>query len=249
MDSRYRDRKTLKSYFQQGDSPTEDQFAELIDSVTNIHEDGKVTATASDGVRLFPAGKSGVAATVFTDDPDQGGSEPLWRIALDGENGLRIQDDKGKTVLTIDRDRNVTVEGTLKAAGYLSGKDGEEESPGSGILKIKADGLWHDLPVEDAAGQPADRCRMYRLSVCYLNRHSRTYSACEAVASHSQGRTACPFFPETLVGLVWPCQDTLATHGRENPSPDKKPVDRERCGGHLLPYRNPLGIIGDRAYG
>ena len=76
----------------------------------------------------------------------------MWRIALDGENGLRIQDDKGKTVLTIDRDRNVTVEGTLKAAGYLSGKDGEEESPGSGILKIKADGLWHDLPVEDAAG-------------------------------------------------------------------------------------------------
>ena len=111
----------MKSYFQRGDSPTEDQFAELIDSVTNIHEDGKVTATASDGVRLFPAGKSGVAATVFTDDPDQGGSEPLWRIALDGENGLRIQDDKGKTVLTIDRDRNVTVEGTLKAAGYLSG--------------------------------------------------------------------------------------------------------------------------------
>ncbi len=33
-----------------------------------------MTATASDGVRLFPAGKSGVAATVFTDDPDQGGS-------------------------------------------------------------------------------------------------------------------------------------------------------------------------------
>ena len=59
----------MKSYFQRGDSPTEDQFAELIDSVTNIHEDGKVTATASDGVRLFPAGKSGVAATVFTDDP------------------------------------------------------------------------------------------------------------------------------------------------------------------------------------
>lgn len=62
----------MKSYFQRGDSPTEDQFAELIDSVTNIHEDGKVTATASDGVRLFPAGKSGVAATVFTDDPRPG---------------------------------------------------------------------------------------------------------------------------------------------------------------------------------
>ena len=59
----------MKSYFQRGDSPTEDQFAELIDSVTNIHEDGKVTATASDGVRLFPAGKSGVAATVLPTTP------------------------------------------------------------------------------------------------------------------------------------------------------------------------------------
>lgn len=188
MDNRYKDRKTLKSYFQRGNSPTEDQFAELIDSVTNIHEDGKVTATASDGMRLFTTGKSGVVATVFTDDPDKGGSEPLWRMALDGNNGLRIQDGKGETVLTIDRDRNVTVEGTLKAARYLSGKDGKEEAPDSNILKIKGDGLWHDLPVEDAVGQPADGCRVYRLSVCYLNRHSRAYSACEAVASHSGGR-------------------------------------------------------------
>lgn len=54
-------------------------------------------------------------------------------------------------MLTIDRDRNVTVEGTLKAADTSRGKTGRKRVPGSGILKIKADGLWHDLPVEDAA--------------------------------------------------------------------------------------------------
>ena len=39
-----RNRSVLKSYFQKGDVPTEQQFAELIDSVSNIVEDGQVTS-------------------------------------------------------------------------------------------------------------------------------------------------------------------------------------------------------------
>lgn len=187
MDSRYKDRKILKSYFQKDDVPTEAQFAELIDSVPNIHEDGKVTVTASDGIQLFPADKTGVVATVFADNPDKTGTEPLWRMALDENKGLKIQDGKGETVLTIDRDRNFIVEGTLKAAKYLSGKTDEEETPDSNLLKIKADGQWHDLPVEEATGQSLTGCRVYRISACYLNSLSRNCSICEAVASHSQG--------------------------------------------------------------
>ncbi|MDE8697660.1 hypothetical protein PZH42_26620 [Bacteroides cellulosilyticus] len=37
-----RNRCVLKSYFQKGDVPTEQQFAELIDSVSYIVEDGQV---------------------------------------------------------------------------------------------------------------------------------------------------------------------------------------------------------------
>lgn len=33
-----KDRKTLKSYFEKGDVPTEEQFADLIDSVPNFAE-------------------------------------------------------------------------------------------------------------------------------------------------------------------------------------------------------------------
>lgn len=40
-----RNRSVLKSYFQKGDVPTEQQFAELIDSVSNIVEDGQVMRT------------------------------------------------------------------------------------------------------------------------------------------------------------------------------------------------------------
>lgn len=40
-----RNRSVLKSYFQKGAIPTEQQFAELIDSVSNIVEDGQVMRT------------------------------------------------------------------------------------------------------------------------------------------------------------------------------------------------------------
>ena len=57
-----KDRHTLKSYFQKGDVPTEEQFAELIDSVPNIVDDGEAVRT-EDGWALYPrkGGKMGVS--------------------------------------------------------------------------------------------------------------------------------------------------------------------------------------------
>lgn len=188
MDNRYKDRNTLKSYFRRGDVPTEGQFAELIDSIPNMHDDGRVKVSPADGIRLFPADGMGVVATVFTSDPDNTGAAPLWRLALDGENGLNIIDGEGKTVIAIDRERNVTVGGTVKTAKCLSGKDDEEESPGDDTLKVKANGYWQTLPVEAEAGQEAKGCRVYRISACYRNRFSGKYSTCEAIASHADGR-------------------------------------------------------------
>lgn len=52
-----KDRHTLKSYFQKGDVPTEEQFAELIDSVPNIVDDGEAVRT-EDGWASIP-GKEG----------------------------------------------------------------------------------------------------------------------------------------------------------------------------------------------
>lgn len=123
MDSRYKDRETLKSYFRKGNVPTEEQFAALIDSVHNIREDGQTAVPEKDS----PA----------SPDPPE----------------------------------------TTR------------ESPETGdAMEIRADGYWHDLPVEAAADMGAAGCRVYRLSACYLNRLSKSYSECGATASHSEGR-------------------------------------------------------------
>lgn len=187
MDNRYKDRETLKSYFQRGNVPTEEQFAELIDSVPNIYEDGQAKVSPTEGIRLFPLDKDGVVATVFSSDPEKPGASPLWRIVLTGDNGLEIRDGKDEPVMTVDREKNVSVAGTVKAAGFLSDGGDEEDTPGTDILKIKANGYWQNLPVEAEAGQETKGCRVYRISACYVNSLTRKYSACEAVASHSDG--------------------------------------------------------------
>lgn len=188
MDGIYKDRKTLKSYFRKGDVPTEEQFSALIDSVPNISEDGEVKVSPDDGIRLSPKGTSRTVATIYASEPRQDGVPPLWQLVLGEADGLEIRDGGGNPVLTIDREKNVTVAGRLKAAGYLSAGDGKEESPERDTLKIRADGNWHDLPVEAAAGTGPEGCRVYRISAFYKNLRDGRYSVCEAAASHSGGR-------------------------------------------------------------
>ena len=50
MDSRYKNRETLKSYFRKGQVPTEEQFAALIDSLHNVSEDGCLTVSEDNGL-------------------------------------------------------------------------------------------------------------------------------------------------------------------------------------------------------
>lgn len=186
MDSNCKERKTLKSYFRKGSIPTEEQFGALIDSVPNTAEDGRVTSTADDGIRLYPAEGTEVAATLFSEDPDKQTAVPAWRLALDREGDLEIRTGDGTAALRIDRRGNVTVAGRLHAERYPA--DSGEAAAESESFEIKADGVWHDLPVEAAAGRHAAGCRVYRISACWLNRYGREYRTCEATASHSDGR-------------------------------------------------------------
>ena len=83
----------------------------------------------------------------------------------------------------------MTVPGELKAGRYmLPDKGREEETPdGFGTLQVKADGRWHNLPVEAAAGRPGTGCRVYRISACYHHPSTGKYAYCEVTASHSDG--------------------------------------------------------------
>jgi len=187
MDNRCKDRKTLKAYFQRGNVPTEEQFAQLIDSVPNIRDDGRAISASADGVRLFPADEGGAVAALYASDPKMSGASPLWRIALDGEDGLEIRDGQGIPVMTVDREKNVTVAGAVKADEFLSGKKRPEEKLRTEVLNVKANGYWQNLPVESEAGLATTGCRVYRISVCCVNSLTRKHSTCEAIASHASG--------------------------------------------------------------
>ncbi len=188
MNDEHKSRAQLKAYFKTGEVPTEEQFAQLIDSMHNLADDGQATATSAAGLRLFPTDASGTLATVFAQAPETDGAAPLWRLALGAEGSLNVCGGDGKPVMTIDRNRNITLSGTLKAARYLSGSEHTGGLPGTIELELQADGMWHDLPVESAAGASPIGCRIYRLSACYNNLRNRSYSVCEVLASHSDGR-------------------------------------------------------------
>ncbi len=188
MDDKHKSREQLKAYFKTGEVPTEEQFAQLIDSMHNLADDGQATATSAAGLRLFPTDASGTLATVFAHAPEADGATPLWRLALGADGSLNVCGGNGEPVMTIDKNRNISFSGTLKAARYLSAKEGEKELPETIELEIQADGMWHDLPVESAIGASPVGCRVYRLSACYNNLRNRSYSACEVLASHSDGR-------------------------------------------------------------
>lgn len=182
MERKYEHRERLKSYFRKGCVPTEEQFASLIDSVSNLAEEGRVTATAADGLRLFPAEERGAVAAFYAEEPGPEGAAPLWRLRLGAEGSLSLCDGAGEAVLTVDREKRVVVTGTLLASHLLTG--GEEQPEPEG-LKIEADGRWHDLPVESAAGREPEGCRVYRITACWRNRRSGRYALCEVLASHS----------------------------------------------------------------
>ncbi len=188
MNNEHKNRAQLKAYFKTGAVPTEEQFAQLIDSMHNLADDGQATATTITGLRLFPTDAAGTLATVFAQTPEADGAAPLWRLALDADGSLNVCGGDGEPVMTIDKNRNITLSGTLKAAKYLSGKEGGKGLPETIELEIQANGMWHDLPVESAAGVHPIGCRVYRLTACYQNLRNRSYSACEVLASHSDGR-------------------------------------------------------------
>jgi hypothetical protein len=189
MDSRYKNRETLKSYFRKGQVPTEEQFAALIDSLYNVSEDGCLTVSEDDGLKLYPTGNERTVASIYREKPVSPEDRPLWRVTLGDDGSLAVSDGHdGKNILLIGTD-GVTVPGELKAGRYtLPDKSREEETPdGFGTLQVKADGRWHDLPVEAAAGRPGSGCRVYRISACYHHPRSGKYSYCEVTASHSDG--------------------------------------------------------------
>lgn len=154
-----RDRKTLKSYFEKGDVPTEKQFADLIDSVPNFAEDG--IKREDGGWSFYPTSDKPLRLSLRE---SQAGNA-VWTLELTPEKSLTITNEKGKTVMELAQDRSVTFHGTVR-------QDGDTPSPapepsGEGYITLPADKQWHDLPVD--LSREGFGCRVFNIYAAFRN--------------------------------------------------------------------------------
>ena len=148
-----RNRSVLKSYFQKGDVPTEQQFAELIDSVSNIVEDGQVMRTPS-GWAFFPGQAGHLDIGLYTEEPLTEVDIPAWTLAITPEKKLTVRNAKGEAVMEALQDKSIVLYGSLKvedeitAMAYQTAGGGGITPSGEGYLTVPADKQWHDLPID-----------------------------------------------------------------------------------------------------
>ncbi len=150
-----RTRATLKERFQKGKMPNQDDFADLIESMLNMLDEG-FDKTPKDGFKLAQLGDGKLMS--FYKDIDVG--SPLWQLGLEkgseaGDSRLSLQDETGQAVLTLasrlGEDEEVrravginqsAPQYELDVAGTVAswarvGKTGE--------MAIPADGNWYDI--------------------------------------------------------------------------------------------------------
>ena len=149
-----KDRHTLKSYFQKGDVPTEEQFAELIDSVPNIVDDGEAVRT-EDGWALYP--RKG------------------WKLTLTSDKGLAIKNEAGEALLELKQDKNIVLHASVQQEG---GGDEPEPDP-QDYLVIEADKKWATLKeITDIK----ESSRVYTVMALYRDREFGICKLTRAIA-------------------------------------------------------------------
>lgn len=165
-----KDRHTLKSYFQKGDVPTEEQFAELIDSVPNIVDDGEAVRT-EDGWALYPrkGGKMGVSLHEAAGEP------AAWMLTLTSDKGLAIKNEAGEALLELKQDKNIVLHASVQQEG---GGDEPEPDP-QDYLVIEADKKWATLKeITDIK----ESSRVYTVMALYRDREFGICKLTRAIA-------------------------------------------------------------------
>ena len=165
-----KDRHTLKSYFQKGDVPTEEQFAELIDSVPNIVDDGEAVRT-EDGWALYPrkGGKMGVSLHEAAGEP------AAWKLTLTSDKGLAIKNEAGEALLELKQDKNIVLHASVQQEG---GGDEPEPDP-QDYLVIEADKKWATLKeITDIK----ESSRVYTVMALYRDREFGRCKLTRAIA-------------------------------------------------------------------
>lgn len=173
-------RRTLKEYFSKGKKPDSGQFADLIDSMLNIVDDG-FNKSAERGMLLSPIDDEGAVMEIRRNILD---GEPAWVVALGREGELKIHrgmdeeplvvlSQDGRMVLGVKNKVNLEVSGSIHAdsfvGSYLQGK-------------VAANGQWQNI------GEMDYGCLGYHIeAACGLKGKGR-YALVEATAMHCFGK-------------------------------------------------------------
>ena len=152
-----RDRKTLKSYFEKGDVPTEEQFSDLIDSVPNFAEDG--IKREDGGWSFYPVSDKPLR---FSLRESQAG-DAVWTLELTQGKNLTITNEQGETVMELAQDRSGTFHGTVREEGDTPST--APEPSGGGYITLPADRQWHDLPVD--LSREGFGCRVFNIYAAF----------------------------------------------------------------------------------
>lgn len=160
-----KNRDTLKGYFKKGETPTEEQFAELIDSTLNLAEDGQPVWTDM-GWTFFPRYDGCLDIGLYIEKSAVDTEPPLWTLSVTPEEKLLIRNAQDDAVIEATQDKsvilhgNLTVKNTVTASAYKT-KGGGSVDPGGDYLTIPADKQWHDLPID--VSREGFGCRVYHL--------------------------------------------------------------------------------------
>ncbi|MEM9819416.1 MAG: hypothetical protein AAF985_00030 [Bacteroidota bacterium] len=141
-------RETLKSFFSKGTSPSEEHFAELIDSSVNKIDDG-FAKSIEEGLQLAPQGQSAKVMSLYYNQVDE---QADWQISLpnkDGEKGFKIQNREGQSALFVNNKAQVGIQ-TIQPhhALEVNGFTGTRGRVGTFFKgKVPGDGKWRNLLV------------------------------------------------------------------------------------------------------
>lgn len=148
-----RNRETLKNYFKKGARPSEQDFADLVDSSLNILDDGFVKEPEK-GIEISPISGHETLISFFRETIC---ATPQWEIAIDKQSGNlqihRVTGTEKKVLMELGADGSLQMGET---GNNISFSGNVEASSFTGTLlkgALPADGRWHDLLEAGEAGE------------------------------------------------------------------------------------------------
>lgn len=194
-----KDRNTLKKYFEAGRLPSSTQFADLIDSMLNVIEEG-FDKTPQEGFKVSQLDHTGKLVS-FYETIDV--KKPVWSLRLDMTSGnlifghqanpnvLTLGTAAGETAVEAGVDDKVRVainkqeaECELDVGGTIASR-GRIGSPGR---DVPADGKWHDITKE------LDGCQAFEIMAGVGKKRSGKYALLHATALktfNARGKITC----------------------------------------------------------